>query len=107
MENYQMNRSCNRPYYATCGMAKAQMSAPSSSCRWENERNRQSCDCRIPNSVKKNAEMYTHVDHMEDAMAYVPCQQFTTTYDLCYALNVGTIFPQLCKPFCGKRGGQR
>ena len=28
-------------------------------------------------------------------------------YDLGYALKVGTVFPQLCKPFCGKRGGQR
>ncbi|MBP7906433.1 MAG: spore coat associated protein CotJA, partial [Blautia sp.] len=24
-----------------------------------------------------------------------------------YALSVGTIFPQLCKPFCGKRGIRR
>ncbi|RHB49091.1 spore coat associated protein CotJA [Blautia obeum] len=51
--------------------------------------------------------MYTHIDRMEAAMAYVPCQKFTTTYDLGYALKVGTVFPQLCKPFCGKRGGQR
>ena len=55
----------------------------------------------------KNREMYEHADHMEPAMAYVPCQEFTNTYDLCYALNVGTIFPQLCKPFCGKRGARR
>ena len=52
-------------------------------------------------------EMYTHVDHMEPAMAYVPYQDFTTTYDLGYALKVGTVFPQLCKPFCGKRGKQK
>ncbi|HJB16690.1 MAG TPA: spore coat associated protein CotJA [Candidatus Blautia excrementipullorum] len=51
--------------------------------------------------------MYEHVDHMEPAMAYVPCQEFTNTYDLCYALTVGTIFPQMCKPFCGKRGVRR
>ncbi|HIY02554.1 MAG TPA: spore coat associated protein CotJA [Candidatus Blautia faecipullorum] len=51
--------------------------------------------------------MYEHVDHMEPAMAYVPCQKFTDTYDLCYALSVGTIFPQLCRPFCGKRGVRR
>lgn len=105
MENYQMNRSCGRPYHATCGMAKHQMSAPS--CRCEADRSSQSCACRIPNTVTKNAEMYTHLSHLEPAMAYVPCQQLTTTYDLCYALNAGTIFPQLCKPFCGKRGGQR
>lgn len=36
-------------------------------------------------------------------MAYVPMQTFQTTYDLNRALNVGTIFPELHKPFCGKR----
>ncbi len=105
MENYPMNRSCGRPYHTTCGMAKVQ--TPASPCRCEAERNRQSCACRIPGTVTKNSEMFTHADHLEPAMAYVPCQQFTNTYDLCYALNAGTIFPQLCKPFCGKRGGQR
>ena len=107
MENYHVNRSCGRPYHATCGMAKAQMAARSSSCPCTEQNKNQSCACRMPNTVTINPEMYTHADHMEPAMAYVPCQQLTTTYDLCYALNVGTIFPQLCKPFCGKRGGRR
>ena len=93
MENYQMNRPCGRPYNATCGMAKEMMSGQQCSCR-NNSRNQPSrpspCPCQ-----------------MEAAMAYVPCQKFTTTYDLGYALKVGTVFPQLCKPFCGKRGGQR
>ncbi|MCG4843857.1 MAG: spore coat associated protein CotJA [Ruminococcus sp.] len=40
-------------------------------------------------------------------MAYVPYQNFTSAYALDYALSVGTIFPQLCKPFCGKRGIRR
>lgn len=107
MENYHVNRSCGRPYHATCGMAKAQMAARSSSCPCTEQHKNQSCACRMPNTVTINPEMYTHADHMEPAMAYVPSQQLTTTYDLCYALNVGTIFPQLCKPFCGKRGGRR
>ena len=51
--------------------------------------------------------MGNHIDHMEPAMAYVPCQNFAMTYDLSYALKVGTVFPQLCKPFCGKRGKQK
>ena len=37
------------------------------------------------------------------AMAYVPVQSFQTTYDLNRSLEVGTIFPELHKPFCGKR----
>lgn len=37
------------------------------------------------------------------AMAYVPMQTFQTTFDLNHGLKVGTIFPELHKPFCGKR----
>ena len=38
------------------------------------------------------------------AMAYVPWQRFGQTYELSKALCAGTIFPELDKPFCGKRG---
>lgn len=38
------------------------------------------------------------------AMAYIPWQTFCNTYEPCKALRMGTIFPELCKPFCGKRG---
>lgn len=38
------------------------------------------------------------------AMAYVPWQNLTTIYDnLEKALYVGTIFPELDKPFTGRR----
>lgn len=44
-------------------------------------------------------------------MAYVPWQQFTKTYDPNRALRVGTIFPELDKPFTGNcawnNGGRR
>ena len=102
MENYQRNRSLGRPYQATCGMARVSAADPGS-CRCQIGKASPSCACRIPDTVTKNAEMYTHVEHLEPAMAYVPCQQLTNTYDAGYALNVGTIFPQLCKPFCGKK----
>lgn len=36
-------------------------------------------------------------------MAYVPMQTFQTTFDLNRSLEIGTIFPELHKPFCGKR----
>ena len=45
-----------------------------------------------------------YMEHMSLAMAYVPWQRFGQTYDLSKALCVGTIFPELDKPFCGKRG---
>lgn len=41
------------------------------------------------------------------AMAYVKIQQYDTTFPLAKALQMGTIFPDLCKPFCGKRGNCR
>ena len=45
------------------------------------------------------------------AMAYVPWQQFTKTYDPNRALRAGTIFPELDKPFTGNcawnNGGRR
>ena len=94
MENYQMRRGCGRPYNTTCGMG-----------------NQREMPCAHRTMTEKPAtsgkEMYAHIDQMEPAMAYVPYQNFTTTYDLSYALIVGTVFPQLCKPFCGKRGKQK
>lgn len=48
------------------------------------------------------------LDHMPLAMGYVPWQTFPHhTLDLCKAFHNGTIFPELCQPFCGKRGGGR
>ena len=46
-------------------------------------------------------------DHDEwvGAMAYVPWQKFKEPYDPSKAFMVGTIFPELNKPFTGKRDG--
>ena len=41
------------------------------------------------------------------AMAYVPEQRFREVFDSRKALCQGTIFPELCKPFCGKGGKKR
>lgn len=38
------------------------------------------------------------------AMAYVPWQYFKDVYEPDRALRCGTIFPELDKPFLGKRG---
>ncbi|MGN0249761.1 MAG: spore coat associated protein CotJA [Oliverpabstia sp.] len=37
-------------------------------------------------------------------MAYVPSQKYHTTFSLTEGFSRGTIFPELCKPFCGKGG---
>ena len=41
------------------------------------------------------------------AMAYIPYQQFNTIYSPEQGLNAGTIFPELDKPFYGRRGKAR
>jgi hypothetical protein len=51
--------------------------------------------------------MYDGLRGLPLAMAYVPMQRFGKTFSLDYALRAGTIFPELCKPFCGKRGMKR
>ena len=41
------------------------------------------------------------------AMAYVPWQNFGTLYDPEKALMAGTLFPELDKPFVGRRAFRR
>jgi len=62
--------------------------------------NRTHCDSQRPKSCEC-------LDDMALAMAYVPWQTFHDTFKLDKALQAGTIFPELCKPFCGRRGGAR
>lgn len=47
------------------------------------------------------------IDHMAVAMAYVPWQHFTKTYEPQRALMAGTIFPELDLPFTGRNGGRK
>ncbi|MCD8232321.1 MAG: spore coat associated protein CotJA [Clostridiales bacterium] len=54
--------------------------------------------------MQKNDGMYFSTERMPIAMAYVPWQHFGRTYDLDHALSVGTIFPDLDKPFTGRGG---
>ena len=41
------------------------------------------------------------------AMAYIPWQHFSRSYEPQQALMRGTIFPELDKPFTGRNGGRR
>ena len=110
MDRFQMNRSGCRPYQYTCGTNTAPFSRRDCSSSDMSNRGSQNCNSMKQNMQKENCrdqEMYSHLKHLVPAMAYVPCQEFTPTFELCKALNAGTIFPQLCKPFCGRRGGCR
>ena len=44
---------------------------------------------------------------MPVAMAYVPWQKWKDIYEPCKALESGTIFAELDKPFLGKGGMRR
>ncbi|WP_069997647.1 spore coat associated protein CotJA [Cellulosilyticum sp. I15G10I2] len=54
--------------------------------------------------VMSDSYKYDSLDKMPLAMAYVPWQKWRNVYDLNMALEVGTIFPELNLPFCGRRG---
>lgn len=62
-------------------------------------------ECRLQN-MQRNRECDS-LRSFPLAMAYVPWQHWDTTYDLEKALRVGTIFPELNKPFVGRRGNCR
>ena len=61
-------------------------------------------ECKCSTSGRGNYYSMDSLGQFALAMAYVPWQRFSQTYDLSKALCVGTIFPELDKPFCGKRG---
>ena len=81
MDRFQMNRSGYRPYQYTCGMNSGM--------------------------AGRTDRSFSDMAKQVPAMAYVPYQEFAPTFELKKALQVGTIFPELCKPFCGRRGGGR
>lgn len=103
MDNYRMNRSGQRPYNRTCGMMTSAPMPANSCCQMPSAQ--ASCPCSKGDFSDET--MYDYLKHLTPAMAYVPLQTFTTVYEPDYALCVGTVFPQLCKPFCGKRGVRR
>ena len=106
MDRFQMNRSGVRPYNYTCGMNNTSFPRNDRSSSDMQNCSRQNSSCKMP-GIKPSQEMYSHLKHLVPAMAYVPCQEFAPTFELQKALQVGTIFPELCKPFCGRRGGRR
>ncbi|MCC8152632.1 MAG: spore coat associated protein CotJA [Lachnospiraceae bacterium] len=63
-----------------------------------------SCNTGNYRTMPMSGGMPYAIDRMPIAMAYVPWQHFARTYELDRALTVGTIFPELDKPFTGKGG---
>ena len=88
MSNYCMNNRSQGMRYATPEKYKANNIA-----------------CPVEASCPTGCATHIHWGDMPIAMAYVPKQKYGELFDLSKALQVGTIFPELCKPFCGKGGG--
>ena len=89
-----MNYQAARPYHPQ----NRDMTGPGT-CR----RPAPDCNC----DMVEDTGIYEYADRLPLTMAYVPMQKYKTTFELCKGLQMGTIFPELCKPFCGKRGGCR
>lgn len=61
-------------------------------------------DMRMPNETEDCKKERDDMRHMPLTMAYVPWQRFECTYEPVQGLHEGTIFPELNKPFYGRRG---
>ncbi|MGN0335360.1 MAG: spore coat associated protein CotJA [Lachnospiraceae bacterium] len=61
-------------------------------------------DCRRSSYNRGQCHSMDEFSQFPLAMAYVPWQRFGQTYELSKAFTAGTIFPELNKPFSGKRG---
>ena len=104
MDNYRMSRPGCRPYQHTCGMNRPSVPSRERAAEASDDScPKDDCSCHMPGTVSKDWEMYEHLNHLRTGMGYVPCQKFTELYTPEFGLQVGTIFPDLCKPFCGKR----
>ena len=89
MDNCRMNRNTGR-----MPMQNGSQNMRCNTCRQGN-----------PSGTLRDSSLFSHLDdHFPVAMGYVPFQKWTETFDLCKGLQMGTIFPDLCKPFCGKGG---
>lgn len=76
-------------------------------CRREDSRRMEETRRMDDGRCMGKSEPCEKADGLALAMAYVPWQCYQDTFDLCKGLHMGTIFPELCKPFCGKRGACR
>ena len=77
--------------------------APQSGCQ-NICRSSRCCSGAVPSNPKALSPCACLDQKLPAAMGYVPIQQWSAPFDLRKGLQMGTIFPDLCKPFCGKGG---
>lgn len=135
MNNRQVNPSAAGNTASGRNTSNCRDTAPgrnTSNCRdTTSERNTSNCrdtmPCREHASNQRTASCQSSMPHMDSCtqsrpdmdrecislcdlplgMGYVPMQRSNKTYDTCLGFKMGTIFPVLCKPFCGKGGAHK
>ena len=104
----RMERGCD-----TCGTPRVERGCDNCNMpRIENDCNschmERNCDNCGNNTAANSCNDYRwkrdELRGMPLAMAYVPWQELGCTYEPMQALRAGTIFPELDKPFYGRRG---
>lgn len=90
MANYQNGFNMRSPY-----RARPYPVMPECPCQRENRMT----DC----SCQREEKMTDRMDEFPIGMAYVPWQKWKGIYDMDKALQAGTIFAELDKPFLGRR----
>lgn len=98
MANYNSNSDCS------CSQRM-----PQRSNAYNPDMNRRPMQNRqtMPRPCRGNSDRNDPLAGMAVAMAYVPWQFMSETYEPDKALQYGTIFPELNKPFLGKGGCPR
>lgn len=96
---YNYRRSAQKDMNPTC-------SSVSCNCMRESEPVPAVCPAIQPRSAEP---CFTKSVTMQKplAMGYVPMQEWRNLFPICKGLQAGTIFADLCKPFCGKGGACR
>ena len=131
MDRFQRNRYYSRPYQSTCGENLAADSRRAMLMAGGNQQENSGCmqnidsqqnqiregnSCRLPGNGTESGRngnggcLNNGLRGLYPTMAYVPVQEgIRELYEPEDALRLGTVFPELCKPFCGcgKRGGGR
>ena len=102
---YTRNQMMRKPIgYENC--AYPQISSDCDTCATPCSLN--NCDnCNVSSIAKRCDDCQKTRDELRGmplAMAYVPWQEFGCTYEPAQALHAGTIFPELDKPFYGRKG---
>ncbi len=94
MERYNNNRYPMRRPSQQNMPGRCQEGRPGNFGRMAERRRSQDCGCE-----NQGSRLAENINAFPVAMAYVPWQRWGETYEMGRGLNIGTLFPELNKPF--------